>query len=398
MRAASSPRRARQLGRDLVPAREQVLEEEVVVDPAHPAGSKRRRREARERARERRGVARAQEVLLEADLLLRQDVADARGVGKARLAPDLARDGGKRVHALRERGGAHHERRVGKGEVLVARVRLAEEVEPSEVRLDEGVKLGGGVSSRVQPAEKVGEHADPRQLPHGEAAQVEVVVDVVDAVRVELVGDAGQRRLDVDWRRLRRGRLDVGDGELRQGRERLGGVRGLLLRAQRGDLLAHGGELVVSHAGAQALELGGLLVRCALGDGHELHLGGVGARAHELSEQALEEAVVEPLLELGERVLVAQVVCRAIVVVEPARERLDGEGDAVGVAAPVALAQVELGLGDRGLELVAQDAPLGELGAGGLHELAELLSSALAQALEQEDRPGAVPRRRRAGR
>ena len=78
-----------------------------------------------------------------------------------------------------------------------------------------------------------------------------------------------------------------------------------------------------------------------------------------------------------------------VVVVEPARERLHREGHAVCCpGAKVALAQVELRLGKRGLELVARNAVLGKLAAGVFDELAEAVCHVRTGALELKDHLG----------
>ena len=367
----------------LVPRVKKFAQEEVVVDPAEKPGGLVARAVARECARDGRGVPAADEVLLERDLTLREDVADVVGVVEAGGAPDLSRYVSQALDLLGEGRGAHHEGRGGVVEPL-GRVDLGEEAEPAEVRLDERVQVGGGSRLGVELAEKVGEHADVGQLVGREATQVEVVVDVGDAVRVELVGDAGKRRLDHGGLGLGGCVLDVGHGELGERGERLGLVGGLLLGAQGADLLGHGGEVGVGHPGAAGRQLGLLLGRVAALHGHEFHLGRVLALADDLAEKLLVEAVLEPRLGVGERLLVVDVVERALVVVEPGRHDDHGEGHAVGVAAPVALAQVELGLGERGGELVARDALLGELGAGRLEQRAELLRAAGLDAAQGE--------------
>ena len=122
----------------------------------------------------------------------------------------------------------------------------------------------------------------------------------------------------------------------------------------------------------------------ALLGGDHLHAAGVRVSAHRAVEQALEVAVGKPGAHVGHGVLVAQVARGRAVVVEPAAHGLDGEAHAVRVA-PVALAQVELGLGKRRLEVVLPQALGHERGARGLHEVAEVLGHARLGALELED-------------
>jgi hypothetical protein len=169
-------------------------------------------------------------------------------------------------------------------------------------------ELGGRVASRVEPAEKVGEHADVRQFLEGEPTQVEVVIDVVDSVRVELVGDAGQRGLGVARLGFGGGGLHVVHREARQAGQPLGRVRCLLLVAKRLDLARDGCQVLLAHLGPRLRELQGLVGGVSALHGHELHLGRVRALADEPLEQAFEVPGVEAGLELGEGILVAQVV------------------------------------------------------------------------------------------
>ena len=110
----------------------------------------------------------------------------------------------------------------------------------------------------------------------------------------------------------------------------------------------------------------------------------MAALADELAQELLEPAVVEHALDLGERLLVVDVVERALVVVEPRRHCRHAQRDAVGVAAPVALAQVELCLCQGRRELLAWDAVLGEAAALAFEQRAELASAARAHALQRE--------------
>ena len=211
------------------------------------------------------------------------------------------------------------------------------------------------------------------------------MVDVVDPMGVELVSDAGERRVRPGGLRLGRGLVDVGDREHGQGGQALGGVGELLLGAEGLHVVDHLATLLGRHRVSLRCQLGGLAVGVVLGHGDELYLGGVGVLADEFAEEPLEVAVVEPGLDVRERLLVAQVVVGVVVIVEPARHRLHRQGDPVGIAAPVALAEVELGLGERGEELVARDSAVGKLGADGLDKGAELLGDSLACALELEE-------------
>ena len=98
--------------------------------------------------------------------------------------------------------------------------------------------------------------------------------------------------------------------------------------------------------------------------------------ADELGQQALEIAGPQTSLEVGQYVFVAEVGDGVIVVVEPAGEHRHRQRDAVRGVAEIALAQVELRLGEGGLEPLGADAGRREVRAGPLHEGAELLGDA----------------------
>ena len=182
----------------------------------------------------------------------------------------------------------------------------------------------------------------------GDDAQVEEGVDVVDVVGGDLVHQAGR----AGARHLVAGGVgghgaDVVDAQARQLGQVLGRVGGLLLGAQGLDVGAHGVAGVVVQAGQDARELGALGGRVVVCGGDDLDQRVVGRVAHDLAQEVLEPAVAR--LDVGaqrrERLLVAKAAGGVIVVVQPAVERVDGGGHAVGVVAVVALSQVELGLG-----------------------------------------------------
>ena len=310
-------------------------------------------------------------MLRQQDAALRQDGEHAVRVREARARPHLRRDGRECGHVLGKRALCHHELGVRKRKVVVVAVRLCEEVQVAQVRLDERVELARRVVSRVELAQQVREHADVREVLKVERAEVEVQVRVVDSVRGQVVVQAGERSVHPLQRRVRGRGADVGRGEARQRRQGLRAVRGLLLAAQRLDLAGHGRKVLWRHGALAGKELVLLGRARALLRRHQLHLAAVGRVAHELAQQALEVAVAQAGAHVGHLIFVAQVVHGAGVVVQPAGHRLHGQRHAVRVRSPVALAQVELALGKRRLELGAVDAVRREPCARVLHQLAE---------------------------
>ena len=322
----------------LVPVGEQVLKEQVVLHAAH--GVRRdghlgvQPRELRHRA----GVAAVHEVLRQQDAALRQDGEHAVRVREARARPYLRRDGSERGHVLGEGALCHHELGVRKREVVVVTVRLCEEVQVAQVRLDERVELARRVVRRVELAKQVREHADVREVSKVERVEVEVQVRVVDPVRGQVVVQAGERGVHPLQRRVRGREADVGRGEARQRGQGLRAVRCLLLAAQRLDLAGHGRKVPWRHGALAGKELVLLGRARAFVGRHQLHLAAVGRVAHELAQQALEVAVAQAGAHVGHLIFVEQVVHGAGVVVQPAGHRLHGQRHAVRVRAPVALA------------------------------------------------------------
>ena len=146
-------------------------------------------------------------------------------------------------------------------------------------------------------------------------------------------------------------------------------------------------KIVGGHTLLDAGKFRDLLGGVSLCNGHELDEGRVVVLGDQLAEQLLEVAVLEAGLHVCELLLVVEVRHGVIIIVEPARHGGYRVCDAVGDA-PLALAQGELGLCQRGAELVRGDALQRELGAGRLHQLAELLGNALLGALEDEQGHG----------
>ena len=367
-----------------VPVLEKIAQVEVVVHAAHELGCARRGRQVGAGAGHRGGVPGPHKVLLQGHLALGQDVTDGVGVGEDGGGPDLLRDAGQVRDLGRKRAGRDAKDGNGAGQVVFGRVRLNREGQVAQVGLGQGVQVRGAVGLRPQLAEKIRQDACVDQLAGCKAAQVKVEIQVVDAVGVQLVGDAGQGRRGVEALRLGAGRLDVGHAQLGQAGQGLGRVGGLLLGAQGGDLGGNRGQVVFGHRGAKGGQLGFFLGGVAVFHGHQLDLGAVGAVAHQAVKKLLVKAGVQARLGRGQGLFVVDIVKRALVVVEPRRHDGHGQAHAVGVAAPVALAQVELGLRQRCGQLVVGDARGHDFGAGGLEKRAELLAGAFLGPLQGE--------------
>ena len=106
--------------------------------------------------RHRRGVPGVREILLHADALLHEDVADLAEVVVKRLFDDLARQRRRPLGVLGERRARHGQLRGKRTAIVFPLVHLGVEGEVSEFRLRERVDLRRGVLARRKLAEHHG--------------------------------------------------------------------------------------------------------------------------------------------------------------------------------------------------------------------------------------------------
>ena len=132
----------------------------------------------------------AYKVLLLCNAALNQDVLEATQVVKTRAGPDLRRNACKPLGFLGKGACSNNEGRMClvKG-VLV--VDICEEREVTKVALNKNIKLGCGMCSRIKLSQRLSKNAHKWQLFKGNCAgQIKVMVDVVDAVSIQLVRNA----------------------------------------------------------------------------------------------------------------------------------------------------------------------------------------------------------------
>ena len=221
----------RQLRRTLVPRGEQIFEETVIVNAAYLARDLCRSGEVRGEALDGGRMAGVGEAHLKAQTTLLEDVMDAVEVIKVGGAPDLGWQGGQGSNVFADGRGAHHELRQRGERVVVLANDAHEEVQEAQLALHRGVELCGGVTLGVELSQKVAEQACVGELVKGNAAQVKVVIHVVDAMRVQFVGKAGERCVNHLQALLNGCLADVINGQARQRGEGLRGVGTLLLLA-----------------------------------------------------------------------------------------------------------------------------------------------------------------------
>ena len=318
------------------------------------------------------------EALLHADAALLQRVADLAGVGEVGPRQDLARQLGQPFDVFGQSRCACHERgRYGIGVVLVL-VHLAEKRAVAQLAVGERVDLGRRMRIGAQFSQHDAENCRIGQVLEIKAAHIEVAVGEDQAARGQVMADAGNgRALGQTVDGLDGCRSDVGDRQLRQLRHILGRIRRLLHAAEQHDLVLDALEVVVGEAGGKfgQASLPGVVL---LLDGDHLHLGHMGAVQEHLADKVFEIALVKRAAQVGEVVLVAQIGCGKIVVVEPAAQRGHGKRHAVGHA-EVAFAHDELGAGDGRLHERMVQAARGQALKLGIHGRAQTLRGIFAQ-------------------
>ena len=267
---------------------------------------------------------------------------------------------------------------------------LGVEGEVSEFRLRERVDLRRGVLARRKLAEHHGKKLRVGQLLEGKALQAVVAIRIHDAARRHIVPDHGNLSRFVEAESGLCGRLlDVACAHAGKGRERFGRVGLLLCTAKGGDVgFDRGDPLVVE----LALHLGqagrrSIVVIGGLVNGHDLRVGRMVVFQEHLADQLLEVTLVELLAQAFERILVAQVIERGIVVVEPAGHARAGERHAVGDS-EVLLAHHELGMRESSRHHVVVERAVCKLRKHSRKRRSQALASAFLKALRLHDGKG----------
>ena len=226
--------------------------------------------------------------------------------------------------------------------------------------------------TRGQLLEQAAEQRHIRQVLKCDAAQVEVLHGVGQAVGGDAVAQAGDRRGRVhNERRLGACLANVGHAQARQRGLVFGRVLGLLCGTQCGRALDHIGQLGIGHGialGCQLCCLGTLRASTGI-HWNQLDQRHVVVLEHELAQKVLKVAAVQLATQLLVHRAVLERQRRGVVIVEPSAQRVARNGHAVGDAI-VALAQVVLVAADDGLQALARNAVLAQVAAGVLEHAA----------------------------
>ena len=267
---------------------------------------------------------------------------------------------------------------------------LGVEGEVAELRLRERVDLRRGVLARRELAEHHGKKLRVGQLLEGKALQAVVAIRVHDAARRHIVPDYGNLSRFVEAESGLRGRLlDVACARAGKGRERFGRIGLLLCTAKGGDVGFDCGDTLVVELAFHLGQAGGrgIVVIGGLVNGHNLRVGRMVAFQEHLADQLLEVALVELLAQAFERILVAQIIERGIVVVEPASHARAGERHAVGDP-EVLLAHHELGMRESSRHHVVVERAVRKLRKHSRKRRSQALAGAFLKALRLHDGKG----------
>ena len=239
-----------QVVQSLVKVLEQIAQEQVEVHARELLAHHGRRRAVAHRATQRRRVAVVDKALLKPNANLREHVSHAVGVGVRQQCarPHLARQACQRIDFLGQGTGAHQQ--VGAHAVHVGLGHdLGRKAQKAQLAGEQVVELLGRMLARGQLFEQAAEQRHIGQVLKCDAAQIEVLHGVGQAVGGDAVAQAGDGRGRVhDQRRLGARLANVGHTQARQRGLGLGRVLGLLRGTQRGRALDHIGQLGIGHS------------------------------------------------------------------------------------------------------------------------------------------------------
>ena len=235
--------------------------------------------------------------LLKPNANLREHVAHAVGVGieQKRARPHLVRQACQRIDLLGQGAGAYQQ--VGAHTVHVGLGHdLGRKAQKAKLAGEQVVELLGRVLARGQLLEQAAEQRHVGQILKRDAAQVEILHGVGQAVGGDAVAQAGDGRSRVhNERRLGARLANVGYTQARQRGLVLGRVLGLLRGTQRGRALDHIRQFGVGHGVALGSQLGSFGTLRTLGGvhRHQLDQRHVVVFQHQLAQQVLKVAAVQ---------------------------------------------------------------------------------------------------------
>ena len=244
--------------------------------------------------------------------------------------------------------------------------------------------------ARGQLFEQAAEQRHIGQVLKRDAAQVEILHGVGQAVGGDAVAQAGDRRSRVhDQRRLGARLANVGHTQARQRGLGLGRVFCLLRGTQRSRALDHGRQLGIGHGVALGSQLGSFGALRTLSGVHrnQLDQRHVVVLQHEIAQQVLKVAAVQLATQLLVHRAVLECQRHGVVIVEPGAQRITRNGHAIGDTV-VALAQVVFVAADDGFQALARNAMLAQVAAGVLEHAAQLTRHAGLRVLQHDELVG----------
>ena len=267
---------------------------------------------------------------------------------------------------------------------------LGRKAQKAKLAGEQVVELLGRVLARGQLLEQAAEQRYIGQVLKRDAAQVEILYGVGQAVGGDAVAQAGDGRSRVhNERRLGARLANIGYTQARQRGLVLGRVLGFLRGTQCGRTLDHVGQLGIGHGIALGCQLGGLGTLCALGGihRHQLDQRHMVVFQHQLAQQVLKVAAVQ----LATKLLVHRAVLECqrcgVVIVEPGAQRVARNGHAVGDTV-VALAQIVLVAADDSFQALAWNALFAQVAASVLEYAAQLACHAGLRVLQHDELVG----------
>ena len=259
--------------------------------------------------------------LLKPNANLREHVAHAVGVGieQKRARPHLARQARQRIDLLGQGAAAHQQ--VGVHAVHVGlRHDLGRKAQKAQLAGEQVIEFLGRVLARGQLFEQTAEQRHIGQVLKRDAAQVEILHGVGQAVGGNVVAQTGDGRGRVhNQRRLGARLANVGHAQARQRGLVLGRVLGFLRGTQRGRALDHVGQLGIGHGVALGCQLSGLgaLRAGASVHRHQLDERHVVVLQYQLAQQVLKVGAVQLATQLLVHRAVLECQRRGVVIVEP---------------------------------------------------------------------------------
>ena len=375
----------------LVKVLEQIAQEQVEVHARKLLAHHGRRRAVTHCATQRRRVSVVDKALLELNANLREHVAHAVGVGieQKRARPHLARQARQRIDLFGQGAGAHQQ--VGAHAVHVGLGHdLGRKAQKAQLAGEQVVEFVGRMLARGQLLEQAAEQGHVGQILKCDAAQVEILHGVGQAIGGNVVAQTGDGRGRVhDQRRLGARLANVGHAQARQRGLGLGRVFGLLRGTQRGRTLDHIGQLGIGHGVALGSQLGSFGALRTLGSVYRNQLDErhVVVLQYQFAQQVLKVAAVQLATQLLVHRAVLERQRRGVVIVEPGAQRVARNGHAVGDAV-VALAQVVLVAADDSFQALARNAVLAQVAAGVLEHATQLLRHAGLRVLQHDELVG----------